>query len=140
MPSYIENALVSGERIVHSGRTSWWSVWHLTLFGFLLLPAFGIGLVLWGIAYVRIKSTEIAITTKRLIVKHGFIGRTTIEINLNRVESIQVDQTMFGRLLDFGTLVISGTGASHAPLVGIAEPMAFRKAFMEAQDLARSEA
>lgn len=140
MPSYVEDALVGGERVVHSGKMSLWSVWHLLLFGLLLLPAFGFGLILWVIAYVRIKSTEIAVTTKRLIVKHGFIRRTTIEININRVESIQVDQTMLGRLLNFGTLVISGTGTSHAPIVGIAEPMAFRKAFIEAQEASRSEA
>jgi uncharacterized membrane protein YdbT with pleckstrin-like domain len=140
MPSYVEDALVGGERVVHSGKTSLWSVWHLLLFGLLLLPAFGLGLILWVIAYVRIKSTEIAVTTKRLIVKRGLISRTTIEININRVESIQVDQTMMGRLLNFGTLVISGTGTSHAPIIGIAEPMAFRKAFIEAQEAARSDA
>jgi uncharacterized membrane protein YdbT with pleckstrin-like domain len=140
MSSYIEAALVGGERVLHSGRTSLWSVWHLLLFGLLLLPAFGVGLILWGVAYVRIKSTEIAVTSKRLIVKHGFIRRSTIEINLNKVESIQVDQSMLGRLLNFGTLVISGTGTSHAPIVGVAEPMAFRKAFMEAQEASRSQA
>ena len=43
-------------------------------------------------------------------------------------------------MFDFGTLVIAGTGASHAPLEGIAEPLAFRKAFVEAQDSARSGA
>jgi uncharacterized membrane protein YdbT with pleckstrin-like domain len=140
MPSYVEDALVGDERVVHQGKTSLWSVWHLLLFGLLLLPVVGLGLVLWGIAYVRIKSTEIAVTTKRLIVKHGFIRRTTIEINVNKVESIQVDQTMLGRLLNYGTLVISGTGTSHAPIVGIAEPLAFRKAFIQAQEAARGEA
>ena len=139
MASYVEDALVGGERIVHSGKLSLWSVWHLLLFGLLLLPAFGAGLVLWAVAYVRIRSTEIAVTTKRLIVKHGFIRRTTVEININRIESIQVDQSMLGRMLDFGTLVISGTGTSHAPIIGIAEPMAFRKAFIQAQEAARSE-
>lgn len=139
MASYVEDALVGGERIVHSGKLSLWSVWHLLLFGLLLLPAFGVGLILWAVAYVRIKSTEIAVTTKRLIVKHGFIRRTTVEININRIESIQVDQSMLGRMLDFGTLVISGTGTSHAPIIGIAEPMAFRKAFIQAQEAARSE-
>lgn len=139
MASYVEGALVGGERIVHSGRISLWSVWHLLLFGLLLLPAFGFGLVLWAIAYVRIKSTEIAVTTRRLIVKHGLVSRTTIEINIHKVESLQVDQSVLGRLLDFGTLVIAGTGTSHAPIVGIAAPMAFRRAFIEAQESARGD-
>ena len=90
-------------------------------------------------AYVRYKSTELAVTTKRVIVKHGFIRRQTVEINLNKVESIQVDQGVLGRLFNFGTLVISGTGTSHAPIAGISEPMGFRKAFIEAQEGGKSE-
>jgi uncharacterized membrane protein YdbT with pleckstrin-like domain len=140
MSSYVEEVLIPGERILHVGRPTLWSVWHLMLFGLLLLPAFGAGLLLWLVAYIRIKSTELAVTTKRVIVKHGFIQRSTIEINLNKVESIQVTQSLLGRMFDFGTLVISGTGSSHAPLEGIAEPLAFRKAFVEAQDSAHSEA
>ena len=137
MSSYVEGALVGGERIVHEGSISLWSVWHLLALGLVLLPVFGLGLLVWGYAYIRLKSTEVAVTTKRLIVKHGFIRRSTIELNINKVESIQVDQAMIGRLLNFGTLVIAGTGSSHAPIVGVADPMAFRKAFIEAQDGAR---
>lgn len=136
MSSYVDEVLVPGERVVHEGHTSLWSVWHLLLFGVLLLPAFGLGLILLGVAYVRIRSTELAVTTKRVIVKHGFIRRHTIEININKVESIQVEQSLTGRMLNFGTLVIAGTGSSHAPIDGIAEPLAFRRAFVEAQDAA----
>jgi uncharacterized membrane protein YdbT with pleckstrin-like domain len=134
MSSYVEGALVKDERIVHIGHISLWAMWHLIALGVVLLPAFGLGLIFLGMAYVRYKSTELAVTSKRIIVKHGFISRQTIEINLNKAESIQVDQGLMGRMFDFGTLVISGTGTSHAPLSGIAEPMAFRKAFIEAQD------
>lgn len=134
MSSYVEGALVRDERIVHMGRISLWSLWHLIALGIVLLPAFGIGLIVLVIAYVRYKSTELGVTTKRIIVKHGFISRQTIEINLNKAESIQVDQGIWGRMFNFGTLVISGSGTSHAPLNGIADPMAFRRAFIEAQD------
>ena len=140
MPSYVEDALVGGERIVHQGKISLWSVWYLLALGLVLLPVFGVGLIVWGIAYIRIQSTEIAVTTKRLIVKRGFIRRSTIEINIHKVESIQIDQEMIGRLLNYGTLVISGTGTSHAPITGVAEPMAYRKAFIEAQEVAQREA
>ena len=138
MSSYVEGALVSDERIVHIGHISKWSLWHLILFGVLLLPLFGAGLVLLAIAYVRYKSVELAVTTKRVIVKHGFISRQTVEMNLSRVESVQVEQGVLGRLFDFGTLVIAGTGTSHAPPAGIADPMGFRKAFIEAHDSVRS--
>ncbi len=137
MASYVEDALVKDERVVHLGHISLWSLWHLIAFGVLLAPV-GVGLILLGIAYVRFKSTELAVTTRRIIVKHGFISRQTIEINLSKAESVQVDQSVWGRMFNFGTLVISGTGTSHAPLTGIAEPMAFRKAFIEAQDAGKS--
>ncbi|MDM4766536.1 PH domain-containing protein [Pelomonas sp. SE-A7] len=134
MSSYVEGALVKDERIVHIGHISLWALWHLIALGVLLLPAFGLGLVFFIVAWVRYKSVELAVTNKRIIVKHGFIRRSTIEINLNKAESVQVDQGMLGRIFDFGTLVISGTGTSHAPLTGIASPMDFRRAFIEAQD------
>lgn len=99
-----------------------------------LTPAFGIGLIFLAVAYVRYKSVELAVTTKRVMVKHGFIRRQTVEMNLSKVESIQVEQGVLGRLFNFGTLIVAGTGTSHAPLTGIADPMGFRKAFIEAQD------
>jgi uncharacterized membrane protein YdbT with pleckstrin-like domain len=140
MSSYVEEALVKDEKVVHIGHISLWSLWHLIAAGVLLLPAFGLGLVFLAIAYVRYKSVELAVTTKRVIVKHGFVRRQTVEINLNKVESIQVEQGLLGRLFNFGTLIVSGTGTSHAPLTGIAEPMGFRKAFIEAQDGGKGDA
>jgi uncharacterized membrane protein YdbT with pleckstrin-like domain len=137
MTSYVEDALVKDEKIVHLGHISLWSLWHLIALGVVLLPAVGIGLIFLIIAYVRYKTTELAITTKRVIVKSGFIRRSTIEININKVESIQVDQEILGRLFNFGTLVISGAGNPQAPIAGISGPMEFRRAFIDAQDRAK---
>ena len=69
-----------------------------------------------------------------VIAKFGFISRRTVEININEVESIQVDQGILGRIFNYGTLVIAGAGDPQAPIPGISEPMAFRRAFIEAQD------
>jgi uncharacterized membrane protein YdbT with pleckstrin-like domain len=140
MSSYVEDALVKDEKLLHVGHISKWSMWHLLVFGVLLLPALGIGLILLGIAYVRYKSFELAVTSKRVIVKHGFISRQTVEMNLSKVESILVEQGALGRMFNFGTLIVSGTGTSHAPMVGIADPMGFRRAFIEAQDASRQGA
>jgi uncharacterized membrane protein YdbT with pleckstrin-like domain len=140
MTSYVEGALVKDEKIVHLGHISLWSLWHLIALGIILLPAFGIGLIFLIWAYVRYKTTELAITSRRVIVKSGFIRRRTIEININKVESIQVDQEILGRLFNFGTLVISGAGNPQAPITGISSPMEFRRAFIEAQDQARATA
>lgn len=138
MQSYVEGALVKDEKIVHLGHISLWSLWHLIALGLVLLPVFGLGLIFLIMAYVRYKTTELAITTKRVIVKFGLIRRRTIEININKVESIQVDQEILGRVFNFGTLVISGAGNPQAPVAGISSPMDFRRAFIEAQDQAKT--
>ncbi|HZM43424.1 MAG TPA: PH domain-containing protein [Burkholderiales bacterium] len=137
MTSYVEGALIKDERVVHVGHISLWSLWGYIALGIILLPAFGIGLIFLIIAYIKYKTTELAITTRRVIAKFGFISRRTVELNINKVESIQVDQSVMGRILGYGTLVISGTGTSHAPIPGISNPIAFRKAFIEAQDAPR---
>ncbi len=137
MTSYVEGALVQDERIVHMGRISLWSLAHLIALGVLLLPAFGLGLIFLIKAWVRYKTTELAVTTRRVIVKFGLIRRSTVEININKVESIQVDQDILGRMFNHGTLIMAGAGSPQAPISGISDPMAFRRAFIEAQDQAR---
>jgi uncharacterized membrane protein YdbT with pleckstrin-like domain len=140
MTSYVEGALVKDEKIVHVGHISLWSLAHLFALGVILLPAFGLGLIFLVMAYIKYKTTELAITSKRVIAKFGFVSRRTVEININKVESIQVDQGIVGRLFNYGTLVISGAGDPQAPIPGISEPMAFRRAFIEAQDQSKSGA
>lgn len=75
-------------------------------------------------------------TNKRVIAKSGFISRNTIETNLNRVGGITIEQSVLGRIFNYGSLVISGSGAKDAPIRGISDPMKFRRAFLEAQDKA----
>lgn len=135
MAKYVDEVLIEGERVVYTGHITLWSLWHLLLFGTILLVV-GIGLILLIIAYIRYKSTELAITNKRVIAKSGFISRHTVELNINRVESIQVTQSILGRIFNFGTLIISGGGDPQAPITGISNPLAFRKAFTEVQDQA----
>ena len=134
MTSYVEGALVQDERVVHVGHISLWSLWGYIALGIILLPVFGIGLIFLIVAYVKYKTTELAITTRRVIAKFGFISRRTVELNINKVESIQVDQSVMGRILGYGTLLISGGGNPQAPIPGISNPIAFRKSFIEAQD------
>jgi hypothetical protein len=82
------------------------------------------------------KTTELAFTNKRVIAKFGLISRKTIELNISKVESMQVNQGILGRIFNYGTLVISGVGNPQAPILGISDPMSFRRAFMESQDSA----
>ncbi len=137
MSSYVEGALIQDERIVHRGRLSLWSMAHLIALGVLLLPVLGLGLIFLIKAWIRYRTTELAVTTRRVIVKTGLIRRSTVEININKVESIQVDQDILGRMFNHGTLIMAGAGTPQAPISGISDPMAFRRAFIEAQDQAR---
>lgn len=134
MASYIENALIKDEKIIYTGNVSLWSLAPLIVLGFLLIAAFGLGLIFWIVAFIRYKTTELAFTNKRVIAKFGFISRQTIELNITKVESIQVNQGILGRIFDYGTLVVSGAGNPQAPIPGISNPMGFRRAFMESQD------
>lgn len=75
--------------------------------------------------------SEFAVTSKRVIVKKGFIRRETWELLLTKVESVQVDQGIIGRILGWGTITISGTGGASDPVKLIRKPLEFR---MKAQE------
>jgi uncharacterized membrane protein YdbT with pleckstrin-like domain len=129
--SYIEDSLVPGETLIHRARVSWWSQFGLVFLGVLtLVVAVGLVFLIW--AWVRVSSTELAITNRRVIAKFGFIKRHTVEINLDKVEALRVEQGLMGRMLNYGTIFISGAGTSVAPLPNIADPLVFRRKFMEA--------
>lgn len=130
--SYIDESLVAGETILHRARVSWWSQFGLVVLGIVLLPVVGLGLFFFLAAWIRVRSTEIAITNRRVIAKFGFIRRHTIEINLEKVESLRVEQGLMGRFLNYGTIFIGGTGTAMAPIPDIADPLVFRRKFMEA--------
>ena len=130
--SYIDASLVAGETILHRARVSWWSQFGLVLLGIVTLPAFGIGLIFLVWAWILVRSTEIAITNRRVIAKFGFIRRSTVEINLEKVEALRVEQGFWGRILNYGTIFVTGTGSSVEPIKSIADPLVFRRKFMEA--------
>lgn len=103
-------------------------------------PTFGIGsfltciLPFWviaGFGFLRAflirKFTEFAVTDKRIIGKVGIIRRSSLELLLNKVESIGVSQGLMGRLFDYGTLVISGSGGTHQTIPFIAKPMKLKQ-------------
>ena len=131
--SYIDDSLVAGETVLHRARVSWWSQAGLLALGVLLLVVV-VGLFFLVAAWVRVHSTELAITNRRVIAKFGFIKRDTVEINLEKVEALRVEQGFWGRILNFGTILMVGTGGSVEPIPNIADPLVFRRKFMEATD------
>ncbi len=134
MASYVESALTKGEQVVYKGKVSIWSLAPTLLLGLILLPLYGIGLLFWAVAAIKYLTTELAITNKRVIAKFGLISRSTIEINLQRIESIQVNQGILGRIFNFGSIIVSGAGNPQAPIPGISNPLQFRREFVDTQE------
>ena len=74
-------------------------------------------------AWLVAANTEIIVTSRRVIYKTGFISRNTVEMNLDKVESVLVQQGILGRMLDFGTVIIRGVGAGLEPVDNIGAPL-----------------
>lgn len=77
--------------------------------------------------YVCLKSSEFAITDKRVLVKTGVVRRHTLELLLSKVETIGVEQGVFGRMLNYGTIAVVGTGGTKETFKDIARPLEFRR-------------
>ena len=75
---------------------------------------------------VRRASTELAVTDHRIIYKTGFLSRHTAEMNRNKVESVDVEQSITGRIFGYGTIVLRGIGGTFEPIRNIADPLNFR--------------
>jgi uncharacterized membrane protein YdbT with pleckstrin-like domain len=84
------------------------------------------GLVAGIPALIRRITTELAVTDRRVIYKSGVLSRHTLEMNRSKVESVDVDQSVLGRILNFGTIVVRGTGGSLEPIRMIGDPLTFR--------------
>jgi uncharacterized membrane protein YdbT with pleckstrin-like domain len=94
------------------------------------LVAITIGLVIGAfsllVAWWRRLTTEVAITENRIVYKRGFIRRHTFEMNMSKVESVHVNQSVAGRVFDYGDIIIRGVGSSFEPLRTISRPLEFR--------------
>jgi uncharacterized membrane protein YdbT with pleckstrin-like domain len=143
--SYISNNLMNGENLLYSAKLHWviflWpAVWFIVAIiffcggsnyaiagGILIFVALLTGIV----AFVNYSTSEFGITTKRVIVKVGLIRRISIEVLLNKVEGIQVNQGILGRILGYGSITVSGTGGTKDPFHKISDPLAFRRKAQE---------
>ena len=83
---------------------------------------------------VQIATSEFAVTTSRVIIKVGWLSRRTVELQLAKVEGITVEQDPFGRIFDYGTIVVGGTGGTKEPFKWIRAPIVFRKQVQEQID------
>jgi uncharacterized membrane protein YdbT with pleckstrin-like domain len=92
------------------------------------LAVAAIGAVLILRAWLHLWGTEIAVTDHRLIYKTGVIQRRTVEMNLDQIESVQVDQSILGRVLGYGDIVVHGTGEGTETIRRVADPLTVRSA------------
>jgi len=154
--SYIDKTLVPGERVVYTTKLHWIvmlghlfacliflagagylgyylyvnrptlqvGTLHLIEIGLAVLLFLAILILIMG--SVRRNATEMAVTTRRVIVKTGLASRRTIEMLLNKVETIEVSEPTLGRMLGYGSITMIGTGGTAEPFHKIAHPLEFR--------------
>jgi uncharacterized membrane protein YdbT with pleckstrin-like domain len=153
---YVEQNLNPGERILYATHLHWISILR-SIFVDTIFSVAGLALIIWGIAgthtergeaqaaeiagvlliifgciilaiaAVRRSSTEMAVTNKRIIIKVGFLTKRTVELFLSKVESVGVEQTLFGRIMGYGSITVRGTGGTHEPFSHVANPLEFRR-------------
>jgi uncharacterized membrane protein YdbT with pleckstrin-like domain len=122
MGNYVQSNLSSAEQIVYEAKLHW--------IIFVSLKAI---LTLFIAPLIEFSTSEFAITNKRVIIKVGLISRRTLEMSLNKIESVNVNQGILGRMLGYGTIVVIGTGGTKEKFASICDPITFRKKFQELQ-------
>ena len=101
--SYIEENLSSGERLIRRARISW--VVHAQAWlALILLGIFIVGIIIFLRLMIYIATTELAVTSHRILFKIGWISRHTRELELNAIEEVALEQSFWGRLFNFGQM------------------------------------
>ena len=127
--SYIRRSLGANEVLVAEAHFHW----TYTL-GAILLAFTVVGLIFAIPMLIRQATTEIGVTSHRLVKKTGLFSLHTEELSLTNIEGVRVDQGFWGSILGFGHLRIEGTGVDHVDLPTIGDPIAFRAAIETAKD------
>jgi uncharacterized membrane protein YdbT with pleckstrin-like domain len=96
---------------------------------------FVMGLLSFARMMVVQATTEIAVTNSRIIYKRGLIARYIGEINIDRIEGVNILQSVWGRILNYGRLAVRGMGIGEVILPPIANPILFRQAIEKARSL-----
>ncbi len=120
--SYVEKNLIADEHVVYQTTYHWIIFFSLkSFFSLFIIP-----LVLRA-------TDEFAVTNKRIIIKTGLISRKIVEMNINKLETVNVKQSIFGRMLGYGSIEFTGTGGTKELFSNIAHPTEFKKRVQEIQ-------
>jgi uncharacterized membrane protein YdbT with pleckstrin-like domain len=145
--SYLESSLLPGERIVaraHLHRVIFARALGVAVIGVVTMyfqPAAGAIVLLVALAlavppFLTSRTSEFGVTNKRVVIKTGIVRRRTLELLLRQVEAMSVDQTIIGRLLNYGSISLTGTGGVKEEFHNIARPLEFRRE-VQAQSVAK---
>ncbi|PIZ04716.1 MAG: hypothetical protein COY58_02915 [Gammaproteobacteria bacterium CG_4_10_14_0_8_um_filter_38_16] len=106
-----------------------WSIREIASTALFLLSAYWL-----TNAYIYYITSEYAVTNKRVVIKTGWIKRASLELMLDKVEGVLVDQTIIGRIFNYGAITIIGTGGTRDRFPFIPEPLEFRRVVQQAVD------
>ena len=142
--SYIDRHLLPGEVVAYRTRLHWkifilpvivslglvaLAIWALAADRRVLaIPPIAIALVVLFAAWIRRRSSEFAVTNKRVIIKLGVTTTRSMELLLSKIEGITVSQSLMGRMFGFGEIVVTGSGGTQEPFDNIQSPLDFRQA------------
>jgi uncharacterized membrane protein YdbT with pleckstrin-like domain len=149
--SYVDGNLLPDEQVVFRTRLHWkiligpllFAVVTLLPVGWLLtqgtwnnlvLIAPAIGLIVLVTALIRRQSSDFAVTNKRVMMKTGVFSARSVELLLSKVEAIAVNQSLGGRLFNYGDIVVTGSGGTEEPFTGIQAPLELRRAVQSVTD------
>lgn len=122
MGNYVDSTISGDEKVTYEAKMHWMIFFApRAVFTLFLAPL------------IAFFTSEYAITTKRVIIKVGLISRRTLEMNLSKVESVNVNQGLLGRIIGYGTIIIIGTGGTREAFTYVSDPMKFRRKFQELQ-------
>jgi uncharacterized membrane protein YdbT with pleckstrin-like domain len=124
--SYLDESLAPGETIVARFALHWTAKGRLIL-GVVLIPLI-VGIPIAIYEWLRLRAIELGVTTHRVVRKTGIVSRTTDEIRLSAIETVDLRQSTWGRILGFGDVRITGRGESSMLLSRVADPVAVKRA------------
>jgi hypothetical protein len=119
---YIEDSLTSGEKVIAHFRLHW-KVWLSPILLTLLVVTIPIAIYQW----LKLRSHEYGVTTKRVVHKWGIIGRESDEMQISSLETVEISQSAMGRILGFGEVQLTGRGTSDLNLKDMADPLDVKK-------------
>ncbi|MGP1609195.1 MAG: PH domain-containing protein [Burkholderiales bacterium] len=125
--SYIAESLSAGEEVSALFKLHWVARIPLAIWLLLGIPTFGITLVIALYEYLRVRHIEQGVTNKRVIFKTGIISRKSEEMKLASIETVEIDQGIFGRMLGYGSIKVTGRGSSDVLFRLVDDPMAVKR-------------